>query len=119
MKICDYCGKQNECDAPLCFECGTTFPAVEEPVPKRIKLSPSTPRTLNAKTATIIFLATLGVDIVCGAVMAIGMILNRSPAANQNLASSMAMDRFMAVMAIAVPILTGIVTILVTFVLAP
>src|SRR6185312_490769 len=57
MKSCDYCGRENADISVRCTECGTTFqePVLESPDPQ----PPRTPRILNAKFATIIFIIAL------------------------------------------------------------
>src|SRR6516225_502237 len=52
MKTCDYCGKENEEISTHCAGCGTVLE-----VPAQVSKRPKLPRTLDAKNATIIFLA--------------------------------------------------------------
>lgn len=73
MKICDYCGKVNEEMMSFCAGCGTSLD-----VPEKNPSKKNLPRTLNAKTATIIFLAYVFAQIFWGIFTnnIIGMVLS-------------------------------------------
>jgi membrane protease YdiL (CAAX protease family) len=67
MKICDYCGKENEDTIAFCVGCGTALSVPDETSP-----APEKPRyPLNAGSATIIFLVYYVAQIFFAAVLAI------------------------------------------------
>src|SRR5665213_621297 len=55
MKICDYCGKENEEAMSFCVGCGTVLNAPKDT--PTILQPKNRPRILNARFATVIFLA--------------------------------------------------------------
>lgn len=68
MKACDYCGKENEDTSVFCVGCGTTLNVPDEIRAGSLPTSASkdSPRTLNARIATIILLVYLATQFFCG-----------------------------------------------------
>jgi membrane protease YdiL (CAAX protease family) len=60
MKVCDYCGKENEETLVYCAGCGTELSPEDSTAPA----VPGSPRILDAKNATIIFVITFAAEIV-------------------------------------------------------
>jgi len=82
MKACDYCGRRSDDTAQFCAECGQTLTAVgnsltEPPATQPAPRTLAGPGTLNARSATIILLFSLGVE-VCGAVVAVIVTISRT-----------------------------------------
>ncbi len=73
MKTCDNCGKANEDDSLLCLGCGTRLPASQRGAETASPVS-QRPR-LNARLATMILAAVLGVQLITGLlVMVVGIV---------------------------------------------
>ena len=77
MKLCGYCGRQNENNARFCNECGTAFEA-EMPPKQRVPRLPLAKllHELNAWSATAIFLTSIIVEGIIGVVAAIATVLS-------------------------------------------
>jgi membrane protease YdiL (CAAX protease family) len=73
MKRCGYCGRENEDEAALCVECGTSLMPEPDALPQSGEevATPSAGRSLRAGAATIILVVYLGAQFFAGAVTAI------------------------------------------------
>lgn len=77
MKICGYCGRQSDDSAQFCAECGQTLTATKKAqsdaatVASEARHYSAMPGILSARSASIIFLCSFGVEILVGAVSGI------------------------------------------------
>ena len=124
MRACHYCGKENEDTMMFCAECGTPLKSLEvtHAEPRRSTSLPpkKPPRVLNAGSATVLMLANLAVQVFLGVFM--GMLASVIAEAQgiHNLEKIVGvLDKLMPAMAVLIPVLGCIVTVLISFVLIP
>lgn len=115
MKVCAYCGKENEEMSAFCADCGTALAAGPQgqskqpkPIWSRIRLGPD----LNAASATAILLAYLATEFLCvGVAMAYAII--RSHGTHNPDLIFRTLDKLMPAVRLAIPVL-GCAAILLT-----
>jgi len=121
MKVCGYCGRQNEDNTAFCVECGT---ALEEETPssRQVAALPLRKRLheLNAWSATAILLAYLSAEVICVIFMSVVAFFGvqahggYSPDHFES-----ALRTLMPRMLVLVPISTGTATVLIARALIP
>jgi hypothetical protein len=79
MKICKYCGRENESDAEYCAECGTD--EFRAPVPPKYPAVPGAPESDSARLHRVYFRRTfLGFGIIALLVCSLGVYCARDAA---------------------------------------
>jgi membrane protease YdiL (CAAX protease family) len=113
--ICDYCGKENGDASGFCVICGKPLKTPEEtntePSHTMRSLLDKLPRSLNAASATIVFLAGLGSQVGSVAVVAIFAII--VAAAQGNHTFDQLLDGLRPALAVVAP-LVGVLAVVLT-----
>lgn len=117
MKVCEYCGRENEDTLVFCAECGTLLiPPKPAPADTALTSPPplpaEPPRELRAGLATLVFLAYLAAQVFCGflaAVVASFMAGRRGLHDREAVAA--ALEKVMPAMLLAALLLGGLVAV--------
>ncbi len=123
MKVCAYCGKENEDTSVFCAGCGTALSAPEPAQAQRrgtkLRLR-NLVRDLNAFSGTIILLTYLAAPALCVMCVAvITFVVTRALGIHNNDLILRANDKLGPALSILQPVLGGIATVLMSFWLFP
>jgi membrane protease YdiL (CAAX protease family) len=122
VKICHYCGKENENMLEFCAECGTALVVAEESLTERISttswLKSLTPH-LTAASATVILLASLAVPTFCGVLLGILNVVKDSHGMDVSEQGKPSLNGLARGISITIPIVSGLVSVCVSKALIP
>lgn len=115
MKICHYCGKENQNTSGCCAGCGSALKLLDETQgdlrPSAAAAPKNRPRVLDSRSATSILLATLAVEVFCGVLIGVISVNTENNGIRNNeqlISLPMEMVRGLTVV---IPIVVGFVTV--------